>query len=46
MTPKDQYPHLTRDVDGTMRIVETRYKGIHLAAEHYQFGWSAEELLR
>lgn len=29
-----------------MRIGDTRYKVIHLAAEHYQFGWSAEELLR
>lgn len=40
------YPHLTRDADGTARIGKTRYKVKHLAAEHYQHGWSAEELMR
>ena len=41
-----QYPHLSVDADGTARIGATRYKVIHLAAEHYQYGWTAEELLR
>ena len=29
-----------------MRIAETRYQVLHLAAEHNHLGWSAEELLR
>lgn len=40
------YPHLTFDDDGTPRIGNSRYKVAHLAAEHYCYGWSAEELLR
>jgi uncharacterized protein (DUF433 family) len=40
------YPHLTRDEPGAVRIGRTRYKVIHLASEHYHYGWSAEELLR
>ena len=40
------YPHLTTDADGIVRIAGGRYKVRHLAAEHYQHGWSAEELLR
>ena len=40
------YPHLTIDEKGQARIGKTRYKVIQLAAEHYQHGWSAEELLR
>lgn len=40
------YPHLSLDDQGQMRISGSRYKVAHLAAEHYQFGWSAEELLR
>ena len=40
------YPHLTYDLDGTARVDNTRYKVIHLAGEHYHFGWSAEEILR
>src|SRR5207247_9632784 len=40
------YPHLTIGTDGTVRIGGTRYKVIHLAAEHYHYGWSAEELIR
>jgi len=40
------YPHLTTDVNGQARIGKTRYKVVHLAAEHYQHGWTAEELLR
>ena len=46
MTTAITYPHLTIDADGTARIGNTRYKVRHLAAEHYAFGWSAEELLR
>ena len=41
-----RYPHLTLATDGSIQIGTTRYKAIHLAAEHYQLGWSAEELLR
>jgi uncharacterized protein (DUF433 family) len=41
-----QYPHLTIDDDGTARITGTRYKVIHLAGEHYHYGWPAEEILR
>lgn len=40
------YPHISIGRDGTARIGKTRYKVLHLAAEHYHFGWSAEELLR
>jgi uncharacterized protein (DUF433 family) len=40
------YPHLTIDTDGTARIAGTRYKVIHLAGEHYHYGWPAEEILR
>lgn len=46
MTTATQYPHLTTDGDGAPRIGKTRYKVIHLAAEHFQHGWTAEELLR
>src|SRR5450759_639640 len=41
-----QYPHLSVDADGTARLDGTRYKVIHLAGEHYHYGWSAEEILR
>jgi uncharacterized protein (DUF433 family) len=40
------YPHLTIDPDGNARIERTRYKVIHVAGEHYHYGWSAEEILR
>jgi uncharacterized protein (DUF433 family) len=40
------YPHLTRDEPGAVRIGRTRYKVIHLASEHYHYVWSAEELMR
>ena len=46
MSSMTQYPHLTIDGDGMPRIGRTRYKVIHLAAEHFQHGWTAEELLR
>ncbi len=39
-------PHITIDTDGSARIGGTRYKVIHLAAEHFHYGWTAEELLR
>ena len=45
MTTTLRYPHLAIDTDGTARIERTRYKVIHLAGEHYHFGWSAEEIL-
>src|SRR5947207_10852027 len=40
------YPHIEVDGQGTPRIGKTRYDVIHLAGEHYHYGWSAEELLR
>jgi uncharacterized protein (DUF433 family) len=46
MTTAVTYPHLTIDEHGTARIGDTRYKVQHLAAEHYYYGWSAEELLK
>ena len=46
MSTLTQYPHLTIDGDETPRIGRTRYKVLHLAAEHFQHGWTAEELLR
>jgi uncharacterized protein (DUF433 family) len=45
MTTELRYPHLTIDTNGIARIDRTRYKVIHLAGEHYHFGWSAEEIL-
>jgi len=46
MSTATTYPHLSFDADGTARIDGTRYSVLHLAAEHYQHGWTAEELLR
>lgn len=46
MSTQTQYPHLTIDDQGVARIGKTRLKVIHLAAEHYQHGWSGEDLLR
>jgi uncharacterized protein (DUF433 family) len=46
MSTTNEYPHVTFDADGTARIDGTRYKVIHLAAEHYHHGWTAEELMR
>ena len=40
------YPHLAIDEFGHARIGNTRYEVLHLAAEHYCHGWTAEELLR
>ena len=46
MSTIGDYPHLSVDADGTARVEGTRYKVIHLAGEHYHYGWSAEEVLR
>ena len=46
MPTATHYPHLTISEDDPPRIGRTRYKVIHLAAEHFQHGWTAEELLR
>lgn len=46
MATSQTYPSLTIDNDGTARIRNSRYKVLHLAAEHYAYGWTAEELLR
>ena len=46
MSPAVLYPHLTIAEDGSVHIGNTRYKVLHLAAEHYHLGWTAEELLR
>lgn len=40
------YPHIEIDAAGVARIEKTRYKVLHLAAEHFHHGWTAEELLR
>ena len=46
MSAATAYPHIVVADDGTARIGDTRYKVEHLAAEHYHYGWTAEELLR
>lgn len=46
MSTATKYPHLTQDDDGTARIASTRYDVKTLAAEHFHYGWSAEEILR
>jgi len=46
MSTATHYPHLTFDADGTARIDRSRYKVLHLAGEHYHYGWTAEEILR
>jgi uncharacterized protein (DUF433 family) len=45
MSTAIRYPHLTIDEHSTARIAGTRYKVIHLAGEHYHFGWTPEEIL-
>lgn len=40
------YPHINVDDQGIVRLGRTRYKVLHLAAEHYHHGWTGEELLR
>ena len=46
MSTANEYPQFRLDADGAARIDDTRYKVLHLAAEHYHHGWTAEELLR
>jgi uncharacterized protein (DUF433 family) len=46
MTTGTLYPHLELNSQGAMLISGTRYKASTLAAEHFQHGWTAEELLR
>lgn len=46
MSSITHYRHISIGVDGEAHIGQTRYKVIHLAAEHYHYAWSAEELLR
>lgn len=46
MSMATTYPHIQIDDGGTARLGRTRYKVLHLAGEHYHFGWTAEELLR
>jgi len=46
MSAVTQYPHLAFDPSGHVKIDGTRYKVVDLAAEHFNYGWSAEELLR
>jgi uncharacterized protein (DUF433 family) len=46
MSTAADYPHIAYDGSGAPVIDATRYKVVHLAAEHYHHGWTAEELLR
>jgi uncharacterized protein (DUF433 family) len=46
MKADEFYPHLELNSQGAMLIAGTRYKASTLAAEHFQHGWTAEELLR
>ena len=46
MSVTTNYPHIQIDDAGTARLGRSRYKVLHLAGEHYHYGWSAEELLR
>lgn len=46
MSTATEYPHLSLDASGKARVGQTRYTVQHLATEHHQYGWSAEELLR
>ena len=46
MSLATSYRHIQIDEQGIARIGNTRYKVLHLAIEHYHYGWTAEELLR
>ena len=46
MSVATSYPHIQIDDRGTARLGRSRYKVLHLAGEHYHYGWTAEELLR
>ncbi len=40
-----QYPHLSTGAIDQIVVDGTRYKVMHLAGEHYAYGWSADELM-
>lgn len=46
MATQTNYPHLIQSPEGKLYIEGTRYTVRHLCAEHYHYGWSAEEILR
>ena len=46
MTTAQIYPALEVNPNGVVYVSGTRYKVLHLAADHYQHGWTAEEILR
>jgi uncharacterized protein (DUF433 family) len=46
MSSATSYPGILLSDSGVARIGATRYSVEHLAAEHYAYGWTAEELLR
>ena len=46
MSTAADYAHIEVDQGGIARLKGSRYKVNHLAAEHYHYGWTAEELLR
>ncbi len=46
MSAATDYRHIAIDDASGPRIEGTRYKVAHLAAEHYAYGWTAEELMR
>lgn len=46
MVVASSHPHIEADEKGTPHIGKTRYEVLHLAAEHYHYSWSADELLR
>lgn len=46
MSTAAHYPHISYDAVGAACIEGSGYKVLHLAAEHFHHGWSAEELLR
>jgi uncharacterized protein (DUF433 family) len=46
MSTAQIYPTLDVNPNGSVYVAGTRYKVLHLAAEHYQHGWTAEEILR
>jgi uncharacterized protein (DUF433 family) len=45
MSSVTTYPHIVVDKAGVAHLGQTRYTVLHLAGEHYHYGWSAEELL-
>ena len=44
--PTVDYPHIRFGADGVAHLGTSRYTVLHLAGEHYYYGWTAEELLR